>query len=759
MTTIITKQERFDENIYFSMVNDSRFCEEALKKLIKYRKNGNRITGGTIQIEYRYAFGCEELQLGRLYCKSVGLQNLRSDMRNPLSASIYWEIDITNCHYLLARYECIKYNIHHNAIDYYLLNREECLNKVNPRNRQQAKTEFLKIAYGGNILLYNENYIDEPEIIPEEGIKLLNNVKREIDVLRSIIWENNQEYHKIRTGKDKIIMHKRPNRTASLLSLVLSTKERLILMEIDKFFITQGRYFGVLIHDGGYLEKLSKDEEVPLNLIKQCEDHIKSKFGYDMFMLKQKPIEHNWTSPVLSKSPYEKMKEDFEKSNFMIGSNFCHINDIGQKTELTMANARVRFENLYVQIRDIKTNDMIETTFFDQWRKDPKRRAYDCQSFIPDIENCPDTVYNLFDGFEVQKKEPDYVMSTEKINELVKIFIDHLNILTGGQANFTLSWLANIIQKPHMKSQVAILFRDMGSLWIKHGGTGKNLFIEWFGNVILGPKYFLVIGDNRELYTNFNSQQEGKLLIYVEEANGKDNFNFADLLKSRISSSKININCKGKVQYDSNDYARFIFATNWKNTLQFGLGNRRLAVHDVDTSKRGNIDYFKELVTQQNNEEAQWAFYQYLLNYKTYESPIEFQIAIPINKTYLQMQMANVALHLKWIIHRLEIQKLWKESISVLHKRYEKWCFENNKKENTLSLIKFSQAIMDGNKDETDETIGQITTGMKLKTRTCNIMNWNYTEMIQGLKNSYLLPSDYNYTGTEYPIEDDDLII
>ena len=43
----------------------------------------------------------------------------------------------------------------------------------------------------------------------------------------------------------------------------------------------------------------------------------------------------------------------------------------------------------------------------------------------------------------------------------------------------------------------------------------------------------------------------------------------------------------------------------------------------------------------------------------------------------------------------------------------------------------------------------------KEKTKACNIMNWNYPEMINGLKSSYLLPSDYEYTGSEYPVEND----
>ena len=46
----------------------------------------------------------------------------------------------------------------------------------------------------------------------------------------------------------------------------------------------------------------------------------------------------------------------------------------------------------------------------------------------------------------------------------------------------------------------------MSELLQEGGGTGKNLFVELFGNEIIGEDYFYVVGDNRELYGNFNSQ-------------------------------------------------------------------------------------------------------------------------------------------------------------------------------------------------------------------------------------------------------------
>jgi hypothetical protein len=119
-----------------------------------------------------------------------------------------------------------------------------------------------------------------------------------------------------------------------------------------------------------------------------------------------------------------------------------------------------------------------------------------------------------------------------------------MDYLTKGNNGFLLKLFANIIQNPDKKAEVAALIRDEGDLLTEGGGTGKNILIEIFGNQIIGEDYCIVVGDNKELYTNFNSLFEGKLLVFVEEACSKDNHSNNDNLKSRITSKKSNINKK-----------------------------------------------------------------------------------------------------------------------------------------------------------------------------------------------------------------------
>ena len=84
--------------------------------------------------------------------------------------------------------------------------------------------------------------------------------------------------------------------------------------------------------------------------------------------------------------------------------------------------------------------------------------------------------------------------------------IRHFDFLTSGYALWNLRWFAKKIQQPTKKCEIGIFWQDMSELLQEGGGTGKNLFVELFGNEIIGEDYFYVVGDNRELYGNFNSQ-------------------------------------------------------------------------------------------------------------------------------------------------------------------------------------------------------------------------------------------------------------
>jgi hypothetical protein len=252
------------------------------------------------------------------------------------------------------------------------------------------------------------------------------------------------------------------------------------------------------------------------------------------------------------------------------------------------------------------------------------------------------------------------------------------------------------------------------------------------------------VGNNKELYADFNSPFEGKLLIMVEEANSADNHCNNDYLKSKITSKKMNVNKKNVSQYTVNDYANYMFCSNNRNPLPIKQGNRRMAVFDTNPAMRGNEKYFTDLWEHLEK----WAFYQYLKNYETYKSPIEFQISIPNTSAYREIRSLNAPIYLKWLVYELRNGTLEDDSISELYKNFKLWVKEHKEgKEDTLpSITSFGITLnksKEANKDFIIENVGH-----KTHTNLGNVMRWDIDGVIVGLQKLFLLEEgfEYNYS-------------
>jgi hypothetical protein len=209
---------------------------------------------------------------------------------------------------------------------------------------------------------------------------------------------------------------------------------------------------------------------------------------------------------------YKILKENFEKDVKMIGAKFMKIiND--EEVWYGKQDMATILENKFIEVED-ENGKKVKTKFFKLWLEDSNRQHFDKVDFYP-TDECPSNVFNKFDGLRASKL--NFEMNEEEINIRVKPLLEHINLLTSGHSDYMIKWLANIVQNTHKKSEVALLLRDQGTLTTCGGGTGKNLFFEWFGNKILGEKYFITVGNNSDLFDNFNGLFENKLLVIEHE--------------------------------------------------------------------------------------------------------------------------------------------------------------------------------------------------------------------------------------------------
>lgn len=751
--TETSRNELCDQEMLTALRNDERVDKKTRVMLTSYSK---RMANFEVEVSYRLTDNVSAFNLARLY--GNGIQGLKREYRTALTYKNYFELDMENAHYNIANAIAQKLGLKHEKIDYYCKNRDYVLSLISS-NRAFSKLQLLKIAYGGECCMDDHDFQIYDNVsgfiyANQNAITFLDEIKNEMTTLANHLWMMFSHLHKIK--RKGIAIKDTNNKQFRLLSYILQTEERRILYLIDESLRIQGRSMDVLIFDGGLVRRMNGEVDFPEDIIRKCVDYIRNNSIYDV-PLAIKKMENTYVPPSEDNTQsYERMKINFEKNNFLVGAKLCCILDNGHIEYYSMGDAKVKFSNWIVKVYE--DDKMKEKAFIDLWNKDPQRKQYNRIDFYPKREVCPDGVYNLFDGMKAEKLGEGIVMSDEEKADIVAPIIRHLDLITGGNANYLLKWFAHIIQKPNVKTEIAPLLRDMGGLFVEGGGTGKNMLIDWFGYEILGDKLYSVIGNNEELYDKFTSQFEGKLLIFVEEAHGNSNFGNKDYLKSQITSKKQTVNKKNVAKYDSNDYRNYIFASNNRNPIPISNGDRRFAVFDVNPEMRGNADYFTELQEHLSRDYTKVAFYQYLLNYETFKTPIEFYTKMPITKAYIDIRNANAPLYLKWIAELVKTNTLTNDTVKSLYEKFCHWISRTNERADATkpTMTAFGYLLNDASDHGYDvkESFGD-----KVKSRTHNnsmYMNWNREAILRGLKKLYLIPEDF-VMDTSIPLLDDEL--
>jgi hypothetical protein len=277
------KTELYDPDVMDALLCDTKsYSKKDLGALGRYKKH--RVQGNQSQVVYSFGNGCEEAQLGRLYAKGgLGLQSFPFDIRNPLIEKFYWDCDMENAHYNILAKLGEEWGVKVASIRQYIDNRDAELEKVSSV-RAVAKTSFLKVAYGGNIKLYNETYNDEG-IGCDGDVSLLKKIEREMATIVDLCWTKYEAYRKIVKG--------RTNPKFSLFALILQTEERKCLLAMDDYAKTQGRDIDIFIHDGGEVRKLPNETECPEALLRGFEKAILERTGYAMRIV-SKPFKHKF---------------------------------------------------------------------------------------------------------------------------------------------------------------------------------------------------------------------------------------------------------------------------------------------------------------------------------------------------------------------------------------------------------------------------------------------------------------------------------
>jgi hypothetical protein len=606
------------------------------EQLLKYKKLHKC---GKFEITYKRTNG---MSFGR--CNPVGALGLfciRREIRHTLAKNIYIDIDIDNCHPTILYQICKKYNIECDNLEDYVNNRNDYLKEVMNTygvSRDDAKKLFIILLYFGGFEGWAEGLKLE-NIKPTKNIK---NFKKELQNIGQEIFDNNPEIAKEIKKNKEMKNDNNYNEIGSTVSYFLQEIECRILEAIFIYCKSKNLISNdaVLCADGLMIKK----ERFTYNLLKEFNELIKIKFGFELnFSVKEMNQDylnildkHVLTEELIvarELAPYDinleidntkafnnKLMMDYFNSDlekigdenyikyFKYTNSFKYFNHhhsyfyIFNKTYKIFKSEIIgysKFESSFDNL--IFTFNKTKYRFTDLYLECSERRTYSDFIFCPNDKNINDR-YNLFNGFSHENGSTDFN------EDIINVFIKHIEFICNEEglkekpiSEYVLNWFAHIIQKPDIKTEVALVLYSIVE------GVGKNKVSDIFSKIVKG--YDAKFRDTTALTDKFNGDMMGKLFVVGDEINARAQ-EVANELKDIITRKTENIELKGKDKFLMKDFKNYFFTTNNENVFKVSNSDRRFMFIECPEVKKP-LEYYEKLVAFENDDENLRQLYNY----------------------------------------------------------------------------------------------------------------------------------------------------
>ncbi len=608
---------------------------------------------------------------GRVFPQhSLGLHSIRRQLRHTLAKNYYIDIDIKNCHPEILYQLCLKNGLTPKYLGKYVKNREKYvkmiedtyLSHIKDKNHKRdiAKRLYIRLLYFGTVenwmkdegLTYNEEY--------EDANLFIKKFSDELNNIGKTIIKDNKDLDKIveekKAKRDNQLTY---NKKGSIVSYYLQEYECRILECIFKYMVSKDlinldKPDCVLCADGIMIPK----DKYYDGLLNEIEEEIKKHFDFDLKLV-TKDMDEDYID-ILDQSiinndvykHYEFMKDEFEKNHFKLMHPTVYI-DIDKDNNILLREKQ-KFKDAYnhlnyidLSIKKEKEGDNKKITFeskkhkfINRWIDDENIKIYNKMDFLPKME-VDEGTFNTFHGFNVEKKIID--LSECNINfEDTKIY-EHIKNLCNNDndtINYFIKTLSMKIQKPNKIMGTSIILKSVE-------GCGKDSFFNFFGNKILGSKYYLNEDKIDLIFGRFNKCIENKLLVCINETSGSDTFTRMNCIKNAITREVNIIENKGIDGYENKNCILFIFFTNNEVVMKIDGHERRFICIECNNDIAKNKDYFDALYDEFNNDIYAKLFYDYLM--KIDLSKFDFIKERPETNFYKSLREHNIPVFLKFV--------------------------------------------------------------------------------------------------------------
>lgn len=448
-----------------------------------------------------------------------------------------------------------------------------------------------------------------------------------------------------------------------------------------------------LIHEFSKLSSSNYDEDKVDDWIVKNFDNTRDS-GYCWNYLYQTCLKEDASEyyEKLTQSYYN-VKKDFETNHIkIVHPPFIIYVDENQDNiiqPIPLCEKSYRHVQAFVKTQNKKGEDVYKKTrFIEVWLDDPNIRKYNKMVFRPPPLSVAPQDYNTWTDFEILKTpyNPN--------NEIIERFLDYTNNLFNNNevVNYILAYFANRLQNPAVRNNVCIILYG-------EEGDGKNRFFDIFKNII-GDKYFTELESGKQLFNTHSTIEKEKLFICVNEARGKDNYENADILKSRITTNTLIINPKGIQEFQIDNYCDYIMTTNNHNAVNIQDKSRRFFLVETTSFYSRNSEFFNSFSEGiVDNKEALRVIYEYLMNFdvKSIIPSGNFQNHIPITEIQQTISRDNrdkIELFLRDLVIRDEYEEIdeMKFKNSTL---FSMWCnwIDINKIKNEYNSISFGTRL------------------------------------------------------------------
>jgi len=343
---------------------------------------------------------------------------------------------------------------------------------------------------------------------------------------------------------------------------------------------------------------------------------------------------------------YEKQKDIWEEQNCMIKGPkaiYSQFDCITNEYIMRSKDDLIGNYNTLKSIIDSK-NDKGEIVkksvgFVAMWINDPDKREYDRLDFLPPPHYCGKYTFNKFKGFAVDDYENEDFnkLTQEERIEVIEPILRHIWFLCGeeqGAYDYMVDIVAHKIQFPGVLQSVNLVLRS-------EQGCGKNAFLDFLGNKIYGPDYYMCSANVQDFVGRFADGIDSKLLVVFNEMDGGAGYAHSARLKEFATEKVIKQEQKFQSPRSIKNFSQIWYASNRSVPVKIEVGDRRFVVFNCSTKPLYIHNYFEDLFKVLEHQLTAKCFHWYCMNKITIDKNYNFKLHRPITKAYIEMRNVN----------------------------------------------------------------------------------------------------------------------